>query len=162
MCLPSRTVWIRTSWNRNAFRIACYLRWEFHYNDVIMSAMAFQITSPIIAYSTVYSGADQIKHQGSASLAFVWGMRRWPVNSPHKGPVKRKMLPLDDVIMYRSCQWFGASQRSCDVIVITAFYTKSVITHHLRNFNGCLVQELLKLGKADKFGNGWIISSHTL
>ena len=39
------------------------------------------------------------KHQSSASLAFVRGIRRWPVNSPHKGPVTRKMFPFDDVIM---------------------------------------------------------------
>ena len=52
-----------------------------------------------IAYSTVYSGADQRKHQSSASLAFVRGIHRWPVNSPHNGPVTRKMFPFDDVIM---------------------------------------------------------------
>ena len=39
------------------------------------------------------------KHQSSASLAFVLGIHRWPVNSPHKGPVTRKMFPFDDVIM---------------------------------------------------------------
>ena len=39
------------------------------------------------------------KHQSSASLAFVQGIHRWPVNSPHKWPVTRKMFPLDDVIM---------------------------------------------------------------
>ena len=71
----------------------------FHHNDVIMGAMASQITSLIIAYPIVYSGADQRKHQSSASLAFVWVIHRWPVNSPHKWPVKRKMIPLDDVIM---------------------------------------------------------------
>ena len=70
-----------------------------HYNDVIMSAMASQITSLTIVYSTFYSGADQRKHQSSASLAFVWGIHRWPVNSPHKWPVTQKMFPLDDVIM---------------------------------------------------------------
>ena len=70
-----------------------------HYNDVTMSAMESQITSLTIAYSTVYSGADQRKHQSSASLAFVRGIHRWPVNSPHKGPVTRKMFPFDDVIM---------------------------------------------------------------
>ena len=47
-----------------------------------------------------YSGADQRKHQSSASLAFVQGIHRWPVNSPHKWPVTRKMFPLDDVIMF--------------------------------------------------------------
>ena len=65
-----------------------------------MSTMASQITSLTIVYSTVYSGADQRKYQSSASLAFVWGIHRWLVNSPHKGPVTRKMFPFDDVIMY--------------------------------------------------------------
>ena len=40
-------------------------------------------------------------HQSSASLAFVRGIHRWPVNSPHKWPVTRKMFPFDDVIMHR-------------------------------------------------------------
>ena len=70
-----------------------------HYNDVIMSAMALQITILGIVYSTVYSGADQRKHQSSASLAFERGIHRSPVNSPHKGPVTWKMFPFDDVIM---------------------------------------------------------------
>ena len=69
-----------------------------HYNDVIMSAMASQITSTSTVCSTVCSGADQGKHHSSASQAFVRGSHRWPVNSPHKGPVTRKMLPFDDVI----------------------------------------------------------------
>ena len=64
-----------------------------------MSAMASQITSLTIVYPTVYSAADQRKHQCSASLAFVRGIHRWPVNSPHQGPVTRKMFPFDDVIM---------------------------------------------------------------
>ena len=43
-----------------------------HYSDVIMGAIASQITSLTIVYSTVYSDADERKHQSSASLAFVW------------------------------------------------------------------------------------------
>ena len=75
-----------------------------HYNDVIMSAVAYQITSLTIAYSTDHSDADQRKHQSSASLAFVRGIHRGPVNSPHKWPVTRKMFPFDDVIMkYEGC-----------------------------------------------------------
>ena len=66
-----------------------------------MSAMASQITSLTIVYSTVYSGADQRKHQSSSSLAFVRGIHRWPVSSPHKGPVTRKMFAFDDVIVVR-------------------------------------------------------------
>ena len=64
-----------------------------------MGEMSSQITSLTIVYSTVYSGVDQSKHQSSASLAFVWGIHRGPVNSPHKWPVTRKMFPFDDVIM---------------------------------------------------------------
>ena len=58
-----------------------------HYSDVIMSSLTSQITSVSIVYPTVSSSADQRKHQSSASLAFVMGIHRWPVNSPHKGPV---------------------------------------------------------------------------
>ena len=71
-----------------------------HYDDVIMSAMASQITSLTIVYSSVYPGADQRKHQSPASLAFVQGIHRWPVNSSHKWPVTRKMFPFDYVIMF--------------------------------------------------------------
>ena len=46
------------------------------------------------------SGVDQRKHQNSALLAFVRRIHRWSVNSPHKGPVTRKMFPFDDIIMY--------------------------------------------------------------
>ena len=71
-----------------------------HYNDVIMGAIASQITSLTIVYSTVYSGADKKKtHQSSASLSFVREIHRRPVNSPHKWPVTRKMFPFDDVII---------------------------------------------------------------
>ena len=48
----------------------------YHYDDVIMGVVASQITSLTIVYSTIYSGADQSKHQSSASLAFVWGIHR--------------------------------------------------------------------------------------
>ena len=80
---------------------------QFHYNDVIMGSMVSQITSLTISCRTVYSGADQRKHQSSASLAFVWGIHRWPVKFPHKGPITRKMLPFDDVIMFESRQLVG-------------------------------------------------------
>ena len=76
--------------------------WDYgtHYSDVIIGTMASQITSLAVVYSTVYSAADQRKHQSSASLAFVRGILRTPVNSPHKGSVTRKMFPFDDVIIH--------------------------------------------------------------
>ena len=72
---------------------------EKYYSGVMMGVMAFQITSLTIVYSTVDSGTDERKHQSSASLAFVRGIHRWPVNSPDKWPVTRKMFPFDDVTM---------------------------------------------------------------
>ena len=51
---------------------------------VVMGTVASQITSLAIVYSTIYSDADQRKHQSSVSLAFVRGIHRGPVNSPHK------------------------------------------------------------------------------
>ena len=73
-------------------------------------AMVSQITSLTIVYSTVYSGADQRKHQSSASLAFVWVIHRSPVNSPHKWPVTRKMFPFDDVPCI-VCVWISVTAR---------------------------------------------------
>ena len=75
-----------------------------------MGVMVSQITSLTIVYSTVYWGADQRKHQSSASLAFVPGMHRGPVKSPHKGPVTPKMFPFDDVIMFASADtWYDGN-----------------------------------------------------
>ena len=64
-----------------------------HNSDVIMGAIGSQITSHTIVYSTIYSSADQRKHRSFASLSFVRGIHRWPVNSPHKWPVTRKIFP---------------------------------------------------------------------
>ena len=75
----------------------------FHYSDVRMGTMGSQNTSLTVVYSTVYSGADQRKHQSSASLAFVRGIHRWPVNSMHKWPVTRKTFPFHYVIMRCAC-----------------------------------------------------------
>ena len=70
-----------------------------HYDDVIMTMLASQITSLPVVCSIVYSDVNQRKHQSSASLAFVREIHRGPVNFPHKWPVTRKMFPFDDVIM---------------------------------------------------------------
>ena len=76
-----------------------------------MGTIASQITSLTIVYSTVYSDSDQGKHQSSASLAFVRGIHRGPVNSSHKLPVTRKMFLFDDVIMHPSnCISYGDCQ----------------------------------------------------
>ena len=76
-----------------------HIYYILHYDDVIMSAMASQITILTIVHSTVYLDTDQRKHQHSESLAFVRGSHQGPVNSTHKWPVTRKMFPFHNVIM---------------------------------------------------------------
>ena len=83
----------RTELAKRSFKYKATVIWnqlKTHYFDHIMGAMASQITSIMTVFSTVLSGAEQRKHQSSASLAFVWGIQRWSVNSPHKWPVTRK------------------------------------------------------------------------
>ena len=104
-------VWVKTG-SRNGLLFECnrlpepmlayHQRYSlvFHYDDVITGTIASQITSLAIVYSIDYSSAHQRKHQSSASLVFVRGIHRGPVNSPHKWPVTRKMFPFDDVIMH--------------------------------------------------------------
>ena len=65
-------------------------------NPCWAASSPFRHCFSLLAYSTVYSGAGQRKHQSSASLAF------WLVHSPHKGTASRKMFPFDDFIM---SQW---------------------------------------------------------
>ena len=77
-----------------------------NYGDVIMSVITSQINSLAIVYSTVYSAADQRKHQSSTSLAFVRGIHRGPVNSPHKWPVTRNMFPFD-INIRMSHMWYS-------------------------------------------------------
>ena len=65
-----------------------------HYDDVIMTTIASQITSLTSVYSTVYSDADQRKHQNSASLAFVWGIHRDRWIPRTKGQLRGKCFHL--------------------------------------------------------------------
>ena len=107
-----------------------------HYSDVIIGAMASQITSVSIVYSTVSSGADRRKHQSYASLTLAREIDRGTVNSPHKWPLTRKMFPFDDVVidnwsdslMYVWCnfsykpylqQWFNST--AIDVLNFLTF-----------------------------------------
>ena len=75
-----------------------------------MGMMASQITNVWIVYWTVCAGQDQRKLQSSASLAFVRGIHRWAVNSPHKGPVTWKLFPFDGVFI--STNWALHSYRT--------------------------------------------------
>ena len=50
------------TWKQWHESLPCNLVLTLHYNDVIMGAIASQITSLTIVYSIVYSDADQIKY----------------------------------------------------------------------------------------------------
>ena len=76
----------------------CIFRF-LHYSEVIMGMMASEINGVSIVCSTVCSGSDQRNLQSPASLAFVRGIHRSPVDSPHKEPVTRQMFPFHDVTM---------------------------------------------------------------
>ena len=51
-------------------------------------------------------------HMASYNLADIG---RWPVNSPHKRPVTRKIFPFDDVIMSKD-QWVNISSAGLSCI----------------------------------------------
>ena len=89
----------------------------FHYDDVIMTMLASQITSLTVVYSTVYSDADQSKHQSSASLAFVWGIHRDRWIPRTKGQLRGKCFHL----MTSSCSDFARMQGN---ILYPIFQTK--------------------------------------
>ena len=77
--------------------------YDTHYSDVIMGLMEFQITSLMIVYSAICSSPDQRK--SSTSLAFVWWIHWWPVNSLHKWPVMWKMFHLIKPSHYPNQCW---------------------------------------------------------
>ena len=93
-----------------------------------MGAMVSQICS------TVCSGADQRKHQSSVSLAFVWGATWWPVYSPHKGPITRKIFPFDDVIV--TTKWYHDSHKTNHNKTVRIFC-------RIYSFTGCFITTFL-------------------
>ena len=87
------------------------------------------------------------EHQRSALLSFcVWGIHRWPVVSPHKGTVTRKMFPFDDVIMIQYHQWWnilhhGDSFFSCCIVYVFQIVIKNELWHNIRKC--CCLKTLL-------------------
>ena len=126
-----------------------------HYSDVIMGAMMSQITSLTIAYPTVHSGVHQRKHQSSASMAFVWGIHRSPVISPHKWSVTRKMFPFDDVIMEFAnnviqCTMFHVSCRNSLALGKFGCYIQSIIFEIVVQIVACVLAEELLSGERQR------------
>ena len=104
---PSRSLWC----NCNGKGEPGFARFESrHYDDVIMTMMASQITSLTVVYSIVYSDADQRKHQSSASLFFVRGIHRDRWIPRTKGQLRGKCFHL----MTSLCKFrIGSMNCSC-------------------------------------------------
>ena len=85
-----------------------------HYDDVIMTLLASQITSLTVVYSTVYSDADQSKHQSSASLAFVWGIHRDRWIPRTKGQLRGKCFHL------MTSSWISLNRRQANTWITDA------------------------------------------
>ena len=96
-----------------------------------MSTMTSQIIG-VTFTQNVCSGVDQRKHQSSASLAcVVMGIQRWPMNSPHKGPVTMRMYPFDDVIMDTDVSSFLPGNGCVkNVIIMSEFFVHFNCTSH--------------------------------
>ena len=122
---PVTPTCLQLSWNLRVFHL--------HITVTSQWARASQITSLTVVYSTVYSNADQRKHQSSASLAFEWGIHRGPVNSLHKWPVTRKMFPFDDVI-------FTYSPSNSHTVALPIVFNIDLI-----HFLFCLLSEMLRV-----------------
>ena len=139
-----------SEWLKCATGSLFYQYTNIHYSDIIMSAIAPQITVVSIFCSTVCSGTDQRKQPSSASLAFVRGIRQWPMDSTHKGPVSRKMFPLDDVIMF-------SSDCGIDAVIDIPFYVKYNYSIKLNVCSG-LIKPPLKLahGYVITYGCMWM------
>ena len=110
-----------------------------HYSGVIMSGIPSQITGFSIAFSTVCSGADQRKYQSSVPLAFVRGIHRSPVDSPHKGPVTRKMTSScpENLRWSKPAEWLLSSGINKLKKSLTVYYCMllwgSWLCHYTRN-----------------------------
>ena len=104
--------------------------WQHHYNDVIMTTVTSQITSLTVVYSTVYSDADQRKHQSSASLAFVWGIHRDRWIPRTKGQLHGKCFHLmtsswlghNGLIMISIITWL------CDILALVWHFGPAYVT----------------------------------
>ena len=98
--------------------------------------MTSQITSLMIVYASIYSGADEINHQSSAFLAFVRGIHRWSANFPHKGPTLRKMSPFDDVIITETCH---VSYMGKQCILLSAWRSILVVSCSVQLLITCIL-----------------------
>ena len=102
----------------------CYIefkqeQWLSHYDDVIMGAMASQITSLTIVYSIVYSGTDQRKN--------IKAPRHWPLYGEFTGD---RWIPRTNGQLRGKC--FHLMTSSCSLAVgRSGGNVRNVISEHM-------------------------------
>ena len=96
-----------------------------HYNDVIMGAMASQITSLTIGLLNRLFGRRSKKTSKHCVTGLWQRIQRWPVNSLHKWPVMWKMFPFDD-IMQAAYFWDNYVYFSCSTPKKKVLFTKEM------------------------------------
>ena len=113
--------------------LAIFVIWGLsHYNVVILSVMAYEITGAWTVSSNVCGGANQRKHQSSTSLAIVRRThRRWREDYYHKMPVMRKMFPFDDVIVL-----MGHKASSRGQVLVSHL---KIVHHMMRDMTGAIL-----------------------
>ena len=91
---PSSSLWGHRNGEQTVPSMPNENHMKTHYIDVIMTTITSQITSITIVYLTVYSDANQRKHQSSALLAFVCGIHRDRWIPRTKGQLRGKCFHL--------------------------------------------------------------------
>ena len=77
-----------------------------------------------------------------------FGGDRWPVNSPHKGPVTHKMFPFDDVIMW----WLFHVYANSPVI---PQQIDRCNWHHYQSYVTALMKLLTRAAAKSMYGNAF-------
>ena len=100
------------------------------------------------------------------SLAFVRGIHRWPVNSPGKGPVTRKMFPFDYVVMVQFSSTARPRLPIGPTYIVFTFYT-NLNNHfdkdHMPNYviyNTCMFEIEILLQNCSSRIYGFCIESN--
>ena len=74
----------------------------FHWQSITMMSHEHYVVSNHRSHNCLFNslwGPTSKKHQSPHYWPFVRGIQQWPVNVSHKGPIARKKIPFDDVIM---------------------------------------------------------------
>ena len=127
---------------------------QYHYRDVIMGAMASQITGASIVNTTICLSAVQRKRQSSASRGFVRGFHQWPANSSHKGPITRKLFPFDNVITHLAflC-WYSPRDLAINLTIsfgIICFVSGKRYSYETNDMSVCVCVCVCRMGLLNK------------